>query len=386
MVESEGELLDAFLYEHDLCQMKHGSGLSSCFVLRQHANVRIETNGRVYEDILFKTFVEQLNELGAFAVNLLRKRHDSIAIQVIERWEKRDQTDPMTVAAFLSGLPRTEIQNSSDLVNTLVRAVTNRPLSAIANDNRNPIFAAARCSGALGPASLTEVLRQIQSVPTGDTKHISALRRRIQPNLRGVQRPLDQGIRAARSVREWLGLSDDARLDLEFLSEKLGIQVKRQSIPDGRLDGIATNGPAHGPAIILNLNTRRQGARAEDLERSLRFTWSHEIGHILLDRDEWPALIDAIKQRVPRAIETRANAFAARLLLPQGGAYRRWEQNGSPVDWEGLDSFIRTLAEEFGAPRIVVSRQLTFEAPPERRKLLEQIFRARIPNFEGAGR
>jgi Zn-dependent peptidase ImmA (M78 family) len=383
VVESEGALLDTFLYEHDLSQMKHGSGLSHCFVLRQHTCVRIETNGEVYEAIPFGTFADQLNTLGSFAVELIRTRGDSVVAQVIERWEKREQIDPITAAAFISGLSRSDIERSDDLKATLVSAVADRKLSDIANDNNSVIYAAARSSGVLGPASLAEVLRRIQSISDGNITAIGNLRRRVKQDLRGIERPLDQGIRAANFVRGWLRLSDDEPVDLLALSKKLHISVDRQSIPDNRLDGIATFGPAHGPSILLNSNTRRHGATGEDLERSLQFTWSHEVGHLLLDRDEWPALVDAAKQRTSRSVETRANAFAAYLLLPPATAYRSWEQIGYPVDWSQLEFLLNQLTAKFGLPRIAASRQLARGAPPERRRPLEQIFKTHITNFEG---
>jgi len=280
--ESEGAVLDEFLYHHDLSQMKHGAGLNSCFVLRQQTHVRLETSREVHEDIPFIAFVGELTRVGSFVADLLQRAGGSTADRVIGRWNRRDENDPITAAALISGLPRRDIEVSNDLQDLLVSEIRNRPLSRIANDNSNPEYAVARSSGALGPAGLTYVLRRVRGVPDGNTAGISELRRLVQRNLRGIERELDQGIRAANRVRDWLGQSDDEGVDLDALSARLAIRVERQQIPDTRLDGIATCGPRHGPAILLNLNTRRHGAGLQDLGRSLRFTWSHEIGHLLL--------------------------------------------------------------------------------------------------------
>jgi Zn-dependent peptidase ImmA (M78 family) len=383
-VEVEGGLLDEFLYHHDLSEMRHGAGLNSCFVLRQQNRVRIETNREVYDEVRFGDFADELTRLGTFAANLLQPRRDVGSVQrVIERWQSRDRVDAIAAAALISGLPRAEIEASNDLQVLLVRGMARRPLSAIANDNSNPEYAAARISGALGPGSVADVLRRLRALPDGKTGELAALRRLVRRDLRGIERPLDQGIRAANIVRDWLGQADDSRVDLENLSRRLGIHVEPQSIPDKRLDGIATVGPRHGPAILLNRDTRRQGSGPADLERSLRFTWSHEIGHLVLDQNEWPALIDAARQRVPREVEVRANAFAAYLLLRPDVAHRWWERYGSPLTWAQLEPVLNQITDNFGLPRIAASRQLARGAPTERRKHLEAVFRAHIANFDG---
>jgi len=386
-VENEEAWLNEFLYHHDLSQMKLGAGLDSCFVLRQHQNVRIETRREVYETISFPQFVEQLTRLGSFAVTLLKERQGDPAKHAIARWEARNQTDPISAAALVSGIPAAEIERDDNLRSTLVSTIIGRSLSDVANDNRNAIYAAARSSGALGPASVAEILRLIQTLPNKNVAPIVDLRRRVQQDLRGgTRRPTDEGIRAANFVRSWLRLRDEERFDLDGFSSKLGITVSKVLIPDSRLDGIATNGPEHGPAIILNLNTRRQGAGGDDLDRSLRFTWAHELGHLLLDQDEWPALIDAARQRVPRNVETRANAFAASLLLPEGEAYRRWERAGSPLVWDALEPILNQMNQEFGVPRILASRQLSRRMLPERRRHLEHVLRTHVVNYDGSGR
>ena len=381
--DSESSLVDAFLYAHDLRQMKHGADLNACLVLRQHTRMRLETNGRVYEDIKFADFILEINKLGNFAVRILKKRNDYTSKKLINRWNEREQIDALDAAALLSGIPASEIQASSDLMSAFTAGFGGRGVSAIANDNNNPVSAAARSSGVLGPAGLAEVLCQINGLPDGESSKIASFRRQIQARIRGIERPLDQGIQAANSAREWLGLTTDKPVELDVFCERLGVRVVRQAIPDPRLDGIATIGPRHGPAIVLNTMTRRQGAGGDDLERSLRFTWAHEIGHLLLDHDEWASLVDATRQGASRSVETRANAFATYLLLPHGAAYRAWDRLGSPRDWPALESLLNSLTGQFGLPRIVASRQLAREANSRGIKDLQSVFRVQVENFDG---
>jgi Zn-dependent peptidase ImmA (M78 family) len=362
--------------------MKFGAGLGACFVMRQHDRVRMEVGARVFDDIEFKDFVDQFEKLGDQAAGLLRLRKDKANPQIIERWLDRDRLDPVEAVALVSGIPNEDWAADPELVAAVQRDFGSRTLQRMANDN-TPIQAAARSSGALGIAGVAEVWRQIQSLPDGNPAPLGDLRYRLRRDLRDVRTPLDQGIRAAALVRERMQFPDNRKIDLDALSSRLGIQVERRSIADTRLDGIAIKGPRHGPAIVLNTETRRQGAGPDDLERSLRFTWAHEIGHILLDSDEWPTIVDATRQRVPRSTETRANAFATYLLLPQGSARRAWETAGNPCNWDGLETLLNLITDKFGLPRIAASRQLAREVPPERRRDAETVFRHNIENFDG---
>jgi Zn-dependent peptidase ImmA (M78 family) len=298
------------------------------------------------------------------------------------RWSDRDRIDPVEAIVFVSGIAHEDWMAHPDLIEEVRQDFDSRPLRIIANDD-TPLQAAARSSGALGIAGVAEVWRHIQGLPDGNPASLADLRYGVRRDLRDLRTPLDQGIRAAAVVRRRLNIPDEKPIDLDAISSYLGIWVERRSIADTRLDGIATRGPRHGPAILLNTETRRRGAGPDDLERSLRFTWAHEIGHILLDSDEWPTMVDATRQRVPRSTETRANAFATYLLLPQGCARRAWENVGNPCEWRDLEPLLNTITQDFGLPRIAASRQLAREVPPEARDDIETAFRHNVENFDG---
>ena len=376
----ECSLIDTFIYEHDLAQMKHGANLRSCFILREHDSIRIETGSQVYK-VLLGQLADALIRIGSLAVELLKQRGSVTADRVVERWEQRDRHDPVMTASLISGLPYNDLKDSADLSRTLVQTVSGRSLLQIANDNRNPICAAARSSGILGPATLADILSRLVSIERGNIAALRELRRQIQPHLKDTADATDQGARAATFIRDWLRQPPNTRVDLKELSRRLGIRVQEVEMTDDHLDGLAVLGPEHGPAILLNRNTRRQGKSVEDLERSLRFTCAHEIGHLLLDQDEWPALVDAARQRVPELIERRANAFSTYLLLQPSEAFAHWEDAGSPYDWIDLEALLNVLTTRFGLPRINASRQVARGAPIERRTRLDQVFRSHIPRY-----
>ena len=75
--------------------------------------------------------------------------------------------------------------------------------------------------------------------------------------------------------------------------------------------GVSIAGPHHRSAILVN---GRYGANAGEAGR--RFTLAHELCHLLFDRERGRPLAIASGPWAPRAIEQRANAFAAMLLMP----------------------------------------------------------------------
>ncbi len=385
-IGAETAEIDAFLYRHDLASMKYGAGLPSFYVLRQGTTIRIETGAQVFEALPFEPFRASLEKLGLLAEMLVRRRDSLSGRGVAERWARRDIVEPMAATALISALTRPDLDHLPDISATLFPVLAGRSLTEIANDNATPVLAVARSSGGLGPAGLLAALDALRSLPDGCSTMLSSRRRALLLALRGTHTPLEQGVRAANLTRDWLGQRQGTAIDLDALSARLDVAIVREEKLDRRIDGLASIGPNHGPAIVLNVNTLRRGSTEEDLERALRFTWAHELGHLLLDGDDWPALIDAARQRVPRAIETRANAFAAYLLLPIGEAYRRIEHVAAPLDWAEMEPLLNGIGSDFGVTRILASRQAARGAPGPKRRALEDLFRLHVANFDGRGR
>ncbi len=381
-IATEARLVESFLQLHDLSSLKHGAGLASCFVLRQNDRIRIETQGKVIEGETFAGFLQELLNLGEASAALLRERGDDRARRVVERWEAKDRIEPVMAAALISGVDPDQIRTSNELIDAWVYELQNRSVSQLANDNQSPILAAARSSGPLGPSAIATILRAIRAFPSGDMAQLARIRTDLRRHMHSSlpQNPTSEGVRAATWIREWGQYAVADPVDLNDLAAKLRVKVERQRLGDSRLDGIAIAGPEHGPAIILNMDTRRQGAGDEDLERSLNFTMAHELGHLLQDQDEWPGLIDASAGRTPRHIEVRANAFATYLLLPLQVAGQCWIDAGKPIIWPDLEDLLNNLTQRFGLPRIAAARQVA-RAGEAHRLLLERVFEAHISNY-----
>lgn len=377
LVQDEQERLDAFLYHHDLSQMKFGADLEPFYLLKNGPRMRVECFGQQYKGISFSTFVDELERLGNLAAEILGGSHSLSA-----KWQQRNQLDPLAAVSLISGIPLSQCHHGRTSLTVLTTAIARRPLKEIANDNPNPIFAAARGAGGLGVASLGEITTLIQSMTgTGGTV-LHKLHRQIHGKIQTVRNPTDQGILAANLLRDEFPCPPNMPFDLDDITTKLEIQVQRKNLSDTRLDGIAIASGQHGPAIVLNQRTKRRGANELDLEHSLRFTLAHELGHLVMDdRQEWPVLVDITDgQRIPREVETRANAFATELLLPHAIALEYWHTAGEPQDWNGLSSLCSTLTERFGLPYTAASRQLEHSVPSELRQPVREIFSRNLSN------
>ena len=119
-----------------------------------------------------------------------------------------------------------------------------------------------------------------------------------------------QGELAARQERGRLGLGSNPIPDMADLIAATGVWASGSRFPS-EISGLYLRQKEIGLVVLVNYFHSR--ARK-------RFSYAHEYGHVLLDRDHTVA----ISKRSNRAelSEVRANAFAAAFLLPQNGVNR----------------------------------------------------------------
>ena len=125
-----------------------------------------------------------------------------------------------------------------------------------------------------------------------------------------------QGEAVAREERRRLGLGDVPIRSVAGLIGDQGIWAAATALPDG-LSGLFVNHPDVGFAVLVN---RRHG------EARRRFSYSHEYAHVLFDRDR--TITTSRRDNASGRLETRANAFAAALLMPPGGVAEQLERMG----------------------------------------------------------
>ena len=136
---------------------------------------------------------------------------------------------------------------------------------------------------------------------------------RSAPIEESTSHPRDQGYDLAEEVHERIenDFCEGGFVDVEGIIKAHGIHIGNLTLSDTHVRGVAIAGPQHKPGVFVN-----EGYAANAAEVGRRFTLAHEFCHLLFDQGQGQALAVASGPWAPRAIEQRANAFAAMLLMP----------------------------------------------------------------------
>ncbi len=100
-------------------------------------------------------------------------------------------------------------------------------------------------------------------------------------------------------------------VDILPILQALNIAVLTVPLSDPEVRAVSVLSNGRGACIAVNANYKH-GQR----EPIVRFTLAHELAHLLLDAERGVDLAVASGPWAPQAIEQRANAFAAALLMP----------------------------------------------------------------------
>ena len=138
-------------------------------------------------------------------------------------------------------------------------------------------------------------------------KSTTSLPRYELPSLRTIGQAIAQGQSVAEQERRRLDLG---KAPVRNVPETLTHQdVWTAALPlPSEISGLFLSSPDFGMAILANL-TQPPARR--------RFSYAHEYGHALMDRDA-PATVTSVHNAKTRP-EQRANAFAAAFLMPAAG-------------------------------------------------------------------
>lgn len=118
---------------------------------------------------------------------------------------------------------------------------------------------------------------------------------------------VQQGEQAAAEERRRLGLGARRLGDAAGLLEEQGVRTLLIDLPPD-ISGLTWSEPLQSP--FVGVNRRHPVVRR-------RFSWMHEYGHVLFDRERGATVSRAADR--DSLSEVRANAFAAALLLPAEG-------------------------------------------------------------------
>jgi len=126
-------------------------------------------------------------------------------------------------------------------------------------------------------------------------------------------RPWQQGYELAKDFLQALGADQEsAPLDIAGIIRDLGIDAQERMLITDSVRGLAVASPDHQPGILVNTTHayNRHGP-------GKRFGLAHELCHILYDRSRGRRLALSSGSWAPEDLESRANAFAAMVLMPE---------------------------------------------------------------------
>lgn len=268
-------------------------------------------------------------------------------------WETDGQTAPDWIRHLSLGEP--VVLTPADYVN--LADFTNLDVSVLtgAIDPRSNFAIATRARAAGGPAealprasALLRVVDAIRSTGAARGERLGRVSRLVDPE--GGGRPnatRHQGRVAARFLRRSLGLGRDPIDDLSELIETLEVPVEFSALlPEGHHGFTAWNRTQVGWSAVMLVN-------AHDLWTVQRYTQAHELGHVLYqDRPEdlTTEVTDEIAEKIAsNAVEARAEAFAAELLIPEAGLLQYWKS----MDAAGSDRArkVASVMWHFGVSR-----------------------------------
>ncbi len=118
----------------------------------------------------------------------------------------------------------------------------------------------------------------------------------------------DKGLFTAYKLRHDLGIDPSKCINLNYIAEKLMIKVVRKDLGVGIEGACKSRGVKR--LVVLNPNST-------SLQKE-RFTFSHEIGHLLIHHSSYVCEKDFFHTyKTQNDKEQEANDFAAELLLPR---------------------------------------------------------------------
>jgi len=295
------------------------------------------------DELLRRPSCEFLKLLAIASPSSVAAEDDGRAIAAVARWAKRRETPLDKLAAVQLGITVSRFSdtwaNEAPVIDLPVRR---DPF------HESEIMAAARMVGDVEVDVRNRVFRAVQGVPVGDYSLLDAASFRAVEHVRHLQgAPHEEGASAAQWLRDYRSIGADDPVDPEELLKSFGVHISSADFHTGSFDAIATWGPDHGPAVIVNESGQHsQGYRGR------RTTIAHELAHLLLDRGSSLPVAEVLGSAAPSAVEKRANAFAAELLLPKQVAATRLR------DETDKRTTLEEMVEQFDVSTIVVGWQV----------------------------
>ena len=348
LADQEDELLRDFLAVHDFSEGLHGIVLPKLLCLRRGKQM-ISATTRQEFILSFSETMATFENMGNEIVARLEGLTDKRSMIARARWTERDN---------VSALQRLKIATRLDIGD--LRKVWPDNIELLAsNDDIYELKAAARMLGRrVTDLQLETILKEISKIGHGQKLNVGVLAEKALDVIieHESDTPAAQGYFLAEMLREHLRNQSD-RVEPQEILRSWGVSIRELLIRDSNLDAIAVWGERHTPTIFLN----SVGPRSQQ-EKGRRATLAHEMCHILVDLNGALPVAEVLGGNVPRAIEKRANAFAAEFLLPRFEASKYIEESLNYVYGDQrekvIEKAISELAEKYGASHETIAWQV----------------------------
>jgi Zn-dependent peptidase ImmA (M78 family) len=334
-----------FRSRHDLSYYAGGAALRSITLVRE-GPVFIADWVAACARLDFARTVQLLEQLGNEISSHLRTVDDYRCAMASLQWEGRDEISPSIAFSIQTGM---NIEYSAELLHSgAVRPFTNVVEAAWSQDE---FVALTRMVGYVLPLrSVKNVFRRLRRLPHYSTDLLERLSRQAQEVVSKHKdlAPHEQGRKLAQWFRTIPGVVNRQNVTNDVgILRMLRVYFTKIQIDSSAIDALAVWGSDRGPAVLLNENGKHSSTGG-----GRRATIAHEICHLLIDRKHALPVAEALGGKMPVAIEQRAKAFAAELLLPQEIAAAEF-RNSANV-WEALEK----LTIDFAVTRSLAAIQL----------------------------
>ncbi len=303
VADREDEALRNFFAVHDFAEALRGAQPPQFLLMRQ-GELMIASTAKQQWELSYTATMSTLVDLGDSIAERIDTLTDARSTRARERWTLRDST------SFVKQLQIATGRSADELAKIWPTDIS----APGANDDRYELRAAARMiARSISDDQLKKVLEFIYRLPKGRPAKLDPLRAEATVALSEINSsdPALQGYILAALLRKNIS-RQQGKIDPDDILKNWGVEIHKVNYDDLPLDAIAVWALDRTPTVLLN----QKGPRARHPSGS-RSTLAHEICHILVDTDGALPVVEVLGGAIPHAIEQRANAFAAELLLPQ---------------------------------------------------------------------
>jgi hypothetical protein len=307
--EEEREIF-SFWNAHNLSEAMPGADFPALIVMRSGKMGWIVNNTDQAKQVAFDELIESLETIGNTIAKHYANTNNVHLESMLLRWNERSPTKNKDIIKYRSGLCLGEV----NLLSEPTRSLIDR-LSKSSEDQ--PLLAAARMShrwlNTVALDLLLEMVAGLDGSPAIDDS-FHTLEQHILPVMSDIEAkaPYVQGSMLASFLREELGLGTDIYFDVEDFLIQHKVIINLFDFQSANIDAVALWGKVN-PIIFIN---SFNNARTTSVP-GRRATLAHELCHLLVDRLRALPVGEVLRGDVDQATESRANAFAAEMLVPQ---------------------------------------------------------------------